>query len=156
MAKALALDSNLILLFAVGRAEQGLVSRHKRLSVFNDEDCRLLAGYLLNSRKVVATPNALTEAVNLASYGQSEPSLSRIMASLKSLINQVEEVFVPSRKASEHEDFFRLGLTDCAWLSLLDSDTDLLTMDRELYATATRRGFNAVNFHHVRAGQGHG
>ena len=109
MPKLLALISNLILLFAVGRAEQGLVSRHKRLSVFNDEDYKLLAGYLLNARKVVATPNALTEAVNLASYGQSEPSLSRTMASLRGLIDQVEVVLIPSRKVSEHQDSSRLG-----------------------------------------------
>lgn len=57
----IALDTNLAVLFAVGRAERGLIARYKRLQNFSDADFDLLIGLLSQARALVTTPNSLTE-----------------------------------------------------------------------------------------------
>ena len=146
----LAIDSNLTLLLAVGRAEKGLVARHKHLRPFNEADYELLQGFLVFADEVVTTPNALTEVSNIATYGIAEPARSRIVASLQGLIGSFREIYHPSTGVADQDEFARLGLADCAWLSVLDRRTRLLTVDNDLYLAALNRGCHAVNFHHAR------
>ena len=112
MTNRLALDSNLTLLLAVGRAEQGLVAKHKRLRPFDEADYQLLLGFLIHADEVVTTPNARTEVSNLAPYGMFEPARSRITASLRGLIAAFSEIHCPSRIVAEFDEFTRLGLAD--------------------------------------------
>ena len=155
MGDRLALDSNLILLLAVGRAEQGLIAKHKRLRQFDEADYELLLGYLVNAAEVVTTPNAMTEVSNLATFGMLEPARSRIVASLKTLITSFSETYAQSRLVSELDDFVRLGLTDCAWFPVLENGARLLTVDNDLYLVALQRGYSAVNFEHIRRAMRH-
>lgn len=149
MASTLAIDTNLTLLLVVGRAERGLITRHKRLSAFTEADYQLLLGFIAIAPRVVTTPNALTEISNLAAFGITDPARSRIVASVATLTETLDEVYFPSREITRDEAFDRLGLADCAWLSLLDRETQLLTTDQALFIEATRRGFDAVNFRYV-------
>ena len=83
----LALDSNLTLLMAVGRAERGLVSRHKRLRAYGVADYELLLGFIVVAEQMITTPNAMTEVSNIADFGMLEPARSRIVSSVKGLID---------------------------------------------------------------------
>lgn len=147
----LAIDSNLALLLVVGRAERGLIQRHKRLSQFSEADYELLLGFLTVADRTITTPNALSEVSNLAPYGLFEPARSRVLQSLRDLIDEVEEQFVPSRTAAALDPFDRLGLTDCAWLAVLAKGAQLVTVDDALYREALELGLDAINFHYVRA-----
>jgi hypothetical protein len=145
------LDTNLTLLLVVGRAERGLISKHKRLNNFSDADYELLVGQLAQASALVTTPNSLTEASNLAPFGVLGPSRGRVMQSLRALAQDCQEVYRPSREVSLRPEFERLGLADCVWLSIVDTDTVLLTVDNELYLAALDQGTRAINFDHVRA-----
>jgi hypothetical protein len=150
----LALDSNLMLLLAVGRAERGLVASHKRLRPYAEADYELLQGFIAVSDAVVTTPNVMTEVSNLADYGVLEPSRSRISASVKGLIAVFVEVYWQSRQLADFPEFERLGLADCSLLAVLDKRTRLLTVDNALYIAALQRGSAALNFHHIRSARG--
>ena len=146
----LALDSNLTLLFAVGRAQTGMISRHKRLQSYSEADYELLQGFLLSAQQVITTPQAMTEVSNLAGFGVAEPALSRINSSVKGLAEAFFEIYNSSRNLAQYDEFARLGLADCAWLAVLGGETRLLTVDNALYLAALQRGHFAVNFNHVR------
>lgn len=151
MGAPIALDSNLTLLLVVGRAESGLIERNKRLRAFGQVDYDLLCGFILHADGVVTTPNAMTEVSNIATFGIREPSSSRIVASLRAFVSQVGEAYCPSRQLAGSDEFSRLGLADCAWFPVMDAGAQLLTIDNGLYLAALGRGFEAVNFEHVRA-----
>lgn len=109
----LALDSNLTLLLAVGRAERGLISNHKRLRAYSEADYELLLGFLVVAEELITTPNAMTEVSNIADFGILEPARSRVISSVKGLIEASIEIYCPSKKTVNHAEFTRLGL---AWL----------------------------------------
>ena len=71
------LDANVLLLRVVGRAGRGIVGRHKRLRPFKDEDFDLLARQTATARRLVTTPNVLTEVANLHDQGFSPPLRDR-------------------------------------------------------------------------------
>lgn len=150
----IALDTNLTLLLAVGRAERGLIARHKRLQRYSDTDYELLVGQLSQAQSLITTPNALTEVSNIARYGIHGASRARVMYSVRALACDCGEVYLPSKEVVMMTEFERLGLADCAWLAMLGQHTTLLTVDNNLYLAALTQGHRAINFDHVRASRG--
>lgn len=148
-------DANLLILLAVGSFEPRLIERHKRTRQFTIEDYGLLRRFLARFRTVVATPNVLTEVSNLVdqSGGTSREGLQALLASI---IEVLEEHYIPSRDGCGVEEFQRLGLADAAILHLAQSrarsrgDLLVLTDDLHLYLALQRRGLEAVNFNHLR------
>lgn len=147
----IALDTNLILLLAVGRAERGLIARHKRLQRFSEIDFDILIAELSRTRALITTPNAMTEVSNIVDFGLSGASRARVIKSVQELAMNCLEAYRPSGSLVVRAEFERLGLADCAWLAILDPETTLLTVDNDLYLAALNQGAEAINFDHVRA-----
>jgi hypothetical protein len=102
------------------------------------------------------TPNALTEVSNLLDYGVNEPLRSELWRSFAGFIkSSVVEEYRSSLLVVQEQEFFRLGLADCAWLGSIDATTVLLTDDLPLYNSAKSRGITTYYFTHLRieAGQ---
>ncbi len=154
MARRLALDSNLALLLAVGRALPDLIMQHKRLRGYSRGDFELLEGMLASVDSVVTTPHALSEVSNLATFGIVDPWRTRVVASIRGLVEAFTEIYTTSRALVHRPEFVRLGLADSAWLALLDESTTLMTVDLELYLEALAQGLNATNFNHERSSRG--
>jgi hypothetical protein len=143
----LLVDANLLVLLVVGLASPEYIARHKRLRAFGAEDFDLLRNLLAAARRVIVTPNVVTEASNLA--GQiAEPARARIFAALRTVLEHTQEVYVESRKAAVLGVFPRLGIADAVTLDLLGNDMTLVTSDLDLYLEAARQGRDAVNFNH--------
>ena len=144
-------DANLLLLWIVGLASPDYIRKHKRLQAYTDEDFTILLNILSRARRIILTPNTLTETSNLAGY-ISEPARTEILCVLAALIKaaETEERFIDSMTAAARPEFFRLGLTDSALLHLAAEPHTLLTADVGLYLAALRRGLNAENFNHYR------
>ncbi len=149
--RTVALDTNLMLLAVVGRADPNFVAKHKRLRDFLRGDFELLVDILQAANRIVSTPNSLTEASNISSFGVAEPMRTRISVSLRLIIEQLDEIFQPSRDAANEPEYARLGLADTAWLGALRNDVTLVTIDGDLHRAAISRGFQAVHFAHLRA-----
>lgn len=142
------IDSNLLVLLAVGATDRKLVSKHRRLRRFEVADYDRLVAMIHNVDKVLVTPNTLTEASNL--IGQhGEPERSKCYDTLRLLIEESREVVVHSVTASRNAAFSRLGLTDAALLEAISPKRPLLTVDLPLYAAALAGGEeSAINFVH--------
>ena len=140
------LDTNLLILLIVGGVDTCIIAKHRRLSDYTEDDYVLLLVILEEASRIFVTPNTLTEASNLlAQHGEPERSL--LMAGLRYLIDESEEIVVSSALASAHPEFSRLGLTDVALLEAISLETPLITADMNLYAAALEKDENAaVNF----------
>lgn len=95
------------------------------------------------------TPAILAEVNNL-SRQLGEPIRTQYFAKLREEIFLLTEQFVQSREAASQECFVRFGLTDSNLYLLAKANCLVLTGDFPLYFLLTSRGFDAINFNHLR------
>ena len=142
------IDSNLLVLLAVGAVDRSQVGRHRRARNFAPEDYDRLMAIVAALERVLVTPNTLTEASNLLQSG-SDP---RFLIALRLIVAESEEIVVASADATRNDAFLRLGLTDAVLLEAVSKTRPLLTTDLDLYlAAAARKAGAAFNFTHCQA-----
>jgi hypothetical protein len=146
---AVFLDSNLLILLVTGTASRDYIGKHKRLRAYDEADYDQLLEFIASYSPIVVTPNTLTETSNLLNQ-IAEPIRTHISLVFKMFLEGLEERFVESRRASNDAEFVQLGLTDCALLSAIDRSHLLLTADLDLFVAAVKRGYQAINFNHIR------
>lgn len=142
-------DSNILLLCFVGRLERELVPRFKRTAQFAVEDYDLLERFLSKFRRIVTTPNILTEVNSL--LGQlSEPRRTECRAVLGRGIGLLGEQYLPSADVVQDGHFLRLGLTDSVIARLAEGSWLVLTDDLELASFLQQIPVDVINFNHLR------
>jgi hypothetical protein len=140
------LDTNVLLMLAVGSFDPNHISLHKNTRDFSVEDFHLLVSIVDQMDKIVATPNIITETDNLV---RQNPRGQDIRARVRELISVIHEVPIASIKAVQSERYPSLGIADCA--TLLASDGVLvITTDSGLHVALLESGRDAVNFNHLR------
>jgi hypothetical protein len=143
--KALAIDTNLLVLLVVGMTNPAYIRRHRRLTpTYNTAHFELIRSLLIQESRVVCTSHILTEASNLLRQ-TGEPMRSKIMTTYGAFIQSAEEPAIPAREAARSPSFIRLGLTDAALLSLDPKEVRLLTVDHDLHVACSRLGFEVLN-----------
>lgn len=144
------IDANLLVLLVAGSTNRHLITKHRRLREYSEEDYDILLNVIGQVERVYVTPNTLTEASNLLSQ-HADPERSQMLDMLRYVIHSSEEVVVQSSVASSRSEFDQFGLTDSALLEVASEETPLLTVDFDLYLAALRQGrVSAVNFTHLR------
>ena len=141
------IDTNLLVLYVVGREDPALIGKHRRLEDYSAQDYNGLLDLLNQAGQVFVTPNTLTETSNL--LGQhGEPERSRLFQRLRVIIEESREITVSSAVAAANFDFRRLGLTDAALLEVATADTPVVTVDFQLYLSMLAKGGEdtVVNF----------
>jgi hypothetical protein len=132
----LLIDTNLLLLYLVGKTNPGRIANFKRTSRYTVEDFDLLGQIVEQFRTLVTTPHVLTELSNLRDLqGEERPAFR------SGFVRTVEQATDPS--------FDRLGLTDAAIASLSRHSYLFLTDDLNLYLTLLERGVDAINFSYL-------
>ena len=145
----LLVDSNLLLLFLVGRIDRGRISAFKRTQAYTLADFELVSRIYKFFPRCWTIPQILTEVSNLG--GQLwGAGLQKFRSSLAELVKVIDERYISSRQITSHDSFARLGITD-AGLALLSTDGPLLlTDDLPLYDFVARRRIDVINFNHLR------
>ena len=141
------IDTNLLVLYVVGREDPALIGKHRRLEDYSAQDYNGLLDLLNQAGQVFVTPNTLTETSNL--LGQhGEPERSRLFQRLRVIIEESREITVSSAVAAANFDFRRLGLADAALLEVATADTPVVTVDFQLYLSMLAKGGEdtVVNF----------
>ncbi len=147
--KGLLLDTNIFLLMVIGMVDRDLIGRFKRTNTFCGDDFDYLIEFLKNFKRLVVTPNILTEVSNL--LGQLvEPKRSRAFATLGILTTRLFEIYVCSRSLSESPNLLLFGLTDAGLIDLASENVLTLTDDFPLYGKLMASGRAAINFNHLR------
>lgn len=148
------IDSNLLLLLAVGYTDRAQISRFDRLSAYTEPDFELLLQLVARAPRLITLPNVLTEVSNLAGKLR-EPLLQAFYLVLAGKIDQLDEVQAESRRASRNVYFTRLGLTDSAIILVaVETKCTVITTDLGLYLALEECGAGVINFNHLRQAAG--
>ncbi len=142
-------DTNILLLYFLGRFSPREIPRFKRTQQFTVEDYGTLFLMLKNFEKLLTTPNVLTEVSSFS--GQlADPLRTLYFKRFASEIGLLEERYVESRRVAELPEFVGLGLTDTGILSLSEGAHLVLTDDFPLSQRLQGMGTDVINFNHVR------
>jgi len=143
-------DSNLLLLMVVGTTNPDWIELYKRTSVYTADSYGKLHELLDQSRGLIATPNILTEVSNLLNAAKGVRRL-RFYRALAGLIDQLDEIYVPSDAVSRQPLFTDLGVTDLGLAEAArQTQAIALTDDAPLANHLILQGIDAVNFNHLR------
>jgi hypothetical protein len=144
----LLIDTNLLLLLVVGLYDRRRIENFKRTSVYTLNDFQRIGWLQEQFTKIWTTPNIMTEVDNLGrQLPRNEwPGFSKALSELNL---KMTESSVTSSSAMQRKSFVRLGLADNVTLSLGESFL-LITDDLALCNEASRLGYAAVNFNHLR------
>lgn len=146
------IDTNLLVLLAVGTVDENFVEQHKRTREYSADDYHLLCEFVAG-HQIIVTPNILTEASNLLSWRPRKDD-ARFMLVLQQFITVFEERYLASRTASRQAEFTRLGLTDATIIACAREVSGTITDDLDLYLALNGAGCLVVNFTHLRVAHG--
>jgi hypothetical protein len=148
--KGLLTDTNLLLVYFIGLYDPDRIPRFKRTMTFTVEEFYLLATFCNRFKKIVTTPNILTEVNSLSA--QLPANLRSVFYSdFAKRIPLLEEHFKPSAKVSSLIHFDRLGLTDSGIADLVKGRYLVLTDDLRLVGCLQNTGIDVINFNHIRS-----
>jgi hypothetical protein len=146
--KGILVDTNLLLLVAIGGYDPRRILTFKRTLKYTLEDYALMLRILAHFDRRVTTPNILTEMDNLARQLPEEDHAG-ISNVIFQMIAKLFEVHVPSARATQTELYYRIGLADCVTMSAAD-DVLVVTDDFELSNRLANIGRDALNINHIR------
>jgi hypothetical protein len=148
--KGLLIDTNLLLLYFVGKLDAERIPRFKRTMAFTIEEFILLAKFFNMFDKVITTPNVLTEVSNLLG-GLPEQLHSAFFNDFATRLPHLEEHYTSSATISASAHFSRFGLTDCGIVELVKDNYLVLTDDLPLAGYLENRNIDVINFNHLRS-----
>lgn len=147
--RGLLIDTNLLVLLAVGSYDRSLIRRFKRTRSFDETDFDLLARFAGSFSKLVTTPHVLAEVSNLTGHltGRHPDGVRHVMAtSISSMLEQWRH----AAELTADPAFFKFGLADAAIAHLVPDRYLVLTDDLPLASYLHNQGVDAINFNHIR------
>ncbi len=143
------LDTNVLLLYFVGLFDPELIPVFKRTKMFTVEDYSTLVAILNHFKRIVTTPNILTEVSNFS--GQLPEHLKHdYFEKFASGITLLDEHYLRSDEISEMRAFKRFGLTDAGIIHLVKDNYLIITANFKLAQYLQKEGVDALNFNYIR------
>lgn len=147
------IDTNLLVLFVVGRVNRARIETFKRTRQYTLADYNLLVWALAQFTVVYTVPHILAEVSNLTDLAGFEGFHARRI--LRQEINVMREVYVPSAQATSGKAYERLGLVDAVIGEAARAHhCGVLTDDFALYQLLSRESVSVVSFSQLRARAG--
>jgi hypothetical protein len=145
----LLLDTNLLVLFAVGSVNRDRIENFKRTRQYRKDDYDLLVRVIGHFRALYTVAHVMAEVSNLTDL--EEPERLQAQRVLARMISIIQEPHVSSLQASGSSLYERLGLVDSA-ISIVarEQKCSVLTDDFALYLSLMKEGLSAVKFTHLR------
>jgi len=148
--KGILVDTNLMVLVAVGTYNKFRVETFKRTIQYTLNDLELMLRILAYFERRLTTPNILTEVDNLTRQ-LPESEHKALAASFAQLVSGKFEVYVRSSQAAQHAAYLKLGLTDCATaVTAAEEEVMIITDDLRLSNILSHLGMDAININHIR------
>lgn len=145
----LLIDTNLLVMLAVGAVDLGQMLRFKRTKKYSVDDFNLLNDYAEEFTGVLVTPSVLTEVSNMV--GQlNDPARTAVRVGLAALVPSWTEHYTRSEVVTRDPFFLRFGLTDSAIRIAAGVRATVITDDLPLYLALSKNGVSAENFNHLR------
>ena len=148
--KGVIVDTNMLLLYAVGTFDMNQIAKFKRTQIYEKDDFRLLFTFLKQFNRVLTTPNILTELTNLTenlNYQTNE----LFFQNLTQQIEILDEQHIESKDLAKTKVFIKFGLSDSAIAELGQQGFLVLTDDLKLFGFLSSKGIDCLNFNHIRS-----
>lgn len=147
-AKGVLIDTNLLVLLAVGLYKPDRISTFNRTRQYTLDDFKLVERIVRGFERLVTTPQILAEADNLTRQlpTREHHAIANVIAAL---IVRLFEVYVPSSDTVKNERYPDLGLTDCTTIAAADNLL-VITDDFRLSNVLRYLGHDAINLNHLR------
>lgn len=146
--KGILLDTNLMVLLAIGLYRRSRIVSFKRTRHYTIGDFDIVRALAERVTRRVTTPSILTETDNFTRQLHEHDALA---ATAGRIIAKSFEVYIPSSDTMRDEAYGRLGLTDTGILAAArTADALVVTDDFRLAAMLSRRGHDVLNFNHIR------
>lgn len=145
----LLIDTNLLVLFAVGSVNRGCIENFKRTRKYTIADFELLLRLLGRAEPLYTVAHVLAEVSNLTDLsGAERPKIQQLLKETISLLTEAE---ITSARATEDSLYEGLGLVDAAIAAVArEHKCTVLTDDLELYLMLHREKLAALNFMYLR------
>lgn len=147
--RSVLLDTNLLLLFTVGLLDRKLIGKHKRTREFTEEDFDLLINAVSGATTIWITAHCLAEVSNLLKQ-TNQFLAARLLKFFGEAILRFSESHIKKEIVFEQPFFERLGVADSGIVVKAKRVDCVLTVDFDLYKEISRKGYNVINFNHLR------
>jgi predicted nucleic acid-binding protein len=149
VARGLLVDTNLLVLWAVGAVNRDRIGTFKRTSQYTEADYDLLLRLLADFKTLYTVPHVLAEVSNLADLRGAERRQARRF--LKETISLLTEAEIPSARAAEDVLYPELGLVDAAIGAVARThNCTVLTDDFDLHRLLVHQKVNVIYFTYLR------
>ena len=125
----LLVDTNLLLVFLVSEARQGLATSYKRTRGYSFVQRMELAETVASAESLITPPHILTEVSNFIFSGIAEPDRERVLLAYRDYVAKAVEVFPAAGDLAAVPAFRWLGLTDVGVASTAKGDTTVVATD---------------------------
>jgi hypothetical protein len=141
-------DTNLLLLSLVADTDPSLISRWKRVNLYDFSDLELLNETLRAFSSQRTTPHVLAEVSNFVD--QAPPyARAALIRAFTGFAGKHPEIYEEAMRLIRRPEFARLALADTGLVSL-SKETVILTTDWELAQQIATSGGHVINFNHLR------
>jgi hypothetical protein len=149
-AKGVLIDTNLLVLIAIGTYNRLRVGTFKRTTQYTLGDLEMMLRILAYFDRCLTTPNILTEVDNLTRQ-LPEAEHKPLADAFSQLISRQFEIYLGSHDVAQHAAYSRLGLTDCATaLAAAERNVLVITDDLRLSNILSGLDLDAININHIR------
>jgi rRNA-processing protein FCF1 len=146
----LLVDTNLLVLYAVGTVNRDRIETFKRTRQYTKDDYDLLVRVLGNFERLHTVAHVLAEVSNLTDLPGAERLQARLV--LKETISLLHEASMSSTRTAEDRLYEDLGLVDAAIGAVARAhNCAVLTDDFVLYERLSRQNVTVFSFAHLRA-----
>ncbi|MCF6158664.1 MAG: hypothetical protein E3K32_08860 [wastewater metagenome] len=147
--KGLLIDSNLLLLYFIGKYNPSMIQSFKRTKKYTIEDFDLLSQIASFFAKLITTPNILTEVSNLCN-SLSDNIKDNYFTEFAERIQVLNEHYKQSSDICSLDHFKKFGLTDSGIIDLVKGNFLVLSDDLPLTNYLLSKNIDAINFNHLR------
>ena len=147
-AKGILIDTNLMLLVAIGNYDLQRILTFKNTFRYTLDDYALMVRMIRYFDRRLTTPHILTEVDNLGRQLRSN-EFESFSESVRQLIQTLFEVYVRADSAAQHPYYARLGIADSV-TAISATEALVVTDDFELSSRLTSDGYDAININHIR------
>ena len=133
------IDTNSLIILIIGLINPKLINKHKRTSIYEEQDFIDLISFIDDLENLVVLPNVWTEVDNLLNDFNRGNKL-RYIDEITNTIKNTSEIYMESQKATISDGFYDLGLTDSLLLEYSKKCELLITSDSKLSDYAVANG----------------
>jgi len=149
--RGIIVDTNLLILFLVGKYDIDYISKFKITYKYSIEDFEILRDFVVKFKKIIITPHILAELSNL-SMKITENRLKEYFKYFIEILKKSDEINIDKNSILLSKYVDKIGITDVG-IMLASENNDLLFITDEfrLANISEYEGIKVLNFNHIRS-----